>query len=102
MNFLKLETTSHTELQSRIQNALATIFEIGGFDGGHHKQYCIDQVVRILTGCGKETVHVKTEHGSPYSYEKLVPNKSYKDWVKFYETGEDGHSTYSWDEGIAP
>lgn len=43
-------------------------------DGGHHKQWLIDQAVRKLTG------------------------PLYQDVIKFYE--KDGN--YSWDEGIAP
>lgn len=43
-------------------------------DGAHHKLWCIDQMVRALTG------------------------DAYDDWVAEYE--EDG--TYEWDTGIAP
>ena len=52
----------------------------GGIDGGHHKQWCIDQMVRAL--CGTET--------------------AYRNWVKETKEGEDGPNTYDWDEGIAP
>ena len=44
-------------------------------DGGHHKMWVIDQMVRVLLG---------DEYGK---------------WVKEYE-GPDGE--YSWDVGIAP
>ena len=47
-------------------------------DGGHHKQWLIDQIVRKLTG-----------------------NK-YNEWIKEYKAGEDGENTYDWNEGIAP
>lgn len=46
----------------------------GAFDGAHHKQWAIDQIVRVLAGDG------------------------YKKWVDDYS--EDGE--YEWDEGIAP
>jgi len=63
-------------LQERITQALALIQEYGGIDGGHHKQYALDQILRILTGPG------------------------YAAWVAAFKNGEDGPETYEWDEGI--
>lgn len=63
---------------NREMMALGKIYQYGGIDGGHHKQWLIDQVVRELTG------------------------EYYKQWVKNYEMGEDGPQTYEWDQGIAP
>jgi len=62
----------------RIKAALDIIEEYGGYDGGHHKMWVLDQAVRALTGDG------------------------YEEWVKEYMAGEDGPETYSWDIGIAP
>lgn len=64
--------------EDKIQAALAMIGEFGGYDGGHHKQWVIDQVVRILTG------------------------DEYDDWIIDYCGGENGPDTYEWDEGIPP
>lgn len=64
--------------EERIKKALEVIERYGGIDGAHHKQWCLDQVVRAL----------KAHH-----YEK---------WVAEYNAGEEGPDTYSWDEGIAP
>ncbi len=61
-----------------IAAALDLIVQYGGIDGGHHKQWVLDQVVRALTG------------------------DKYEEWLKNYENGEDGPKTYSWDIGIAP
>lgn len=61
----------------RIEDALETIKNCGGIDGAHHKQWVLDQVVRILSN-------------------------DYDEWVKDYEDGEDGPQTYLWNEGIAP
>lgn len=58
--------------------ALEVISRYGGIDGGHHKQWVLDQVVRALTGNG------------------------YAAWVEKQKDGEDGPNTYDWDEGIAP
>lgn len=62
----------------KIQKALDMITNYGGIDGGHHKQWVMDQIVRILTG------------------------PEYEKWVKRYEDGDDGPHTYEWSEGIAP
>ena len=58
--------------------SLDDIEEYGGIDGGHHKQWLLDQVVRFLT------------------------DNRYESWVTFYQSGEDGPDTYEWDTGIAP
>lgn len=50
----------------------------GGFDGGHHKDWVIDQMVRQLTGDNYDAV------------------------VSDARAGEDGPETYSWEIGIAP
>ena len=59
------------------QQALDLIAEWGGIDGGHHKQWLLDQLVRTLAD-------------------------DYHTWVKKWEYGEDGPQTYEWEEGIAP
>jgi excisionase family DNA binding protein len=60
------------------EQVLDLITQYGGIDGAHHKQWLLDQIVRILTGDG------------------------YENWVAEYQDGEDGPETYEWDEGIAP
>lgn len=60
------------------QEAISFILDWGFIGGGHHKQWIIDQVLRILSGD---------------NYEKLI-----EDYCK----GEDGPFTYSWEEGIPP
>lgn len=62
--------------EEKIEKAL-DMAEYGGFDGGHHKMWVIDQMVRALVD-------------------------DYDEWVRKFEEGEDGPETYSWDEGIAP
>ena len=63
---------------SPAEKALNVIHQYGGIDGGHHKQWVLDQVVRALTG------------------------DRYDAWVVNQKAGEDGPDTYEWDEGIAP
>ncbi|HWB37972.1 MAG TPA: hypothetical protein VHA75_18300 [Rugosimonospora sp.] len=62
----------------RVTLAIRTALDFGSFDGDHHKQYALDQVVRILAGD---------------RYEQVIAE---------WEAGEDGPETYSWDTGIAP
>lgn len=64
--------------QDQIEKAIELIGDYGGIDGGHHKQWLIDQVLRVLTDTG------------------------YKEWVTLFECGEDGPNTYEWDVGAAP
>lgn len=63
---------------SRIDNAIAMVVNFGGVDGAHHKDWTLDQTVRILAG--KE-------------YERIISEAC---------DGEDGPDTYTWDVGIAP
>jgi len=61
-----------------VKQVLSLIEEWGGIDGGHHKQWLLNEIVKTITKDG---------------YEK---------WVEKYEDGEDGPETYEWDTGIAP
>lgn len=63
--------------QERIEEALHRAHRFAGIDGSWHKDYCIDQMVRALTG------------------------PDYREWVKEYEDGEDGAKTYTWGIGDA-
>lgn len=88
---IKLKDGVILDLEDRIEAALDLV---GNIDGAHHKQWIIDQMVRVLTGGGD----------------------SYEGWVKAYEAcdgeckrhhdvvggDEDCDEGYFWDEGIAP
>lgn len=62
----------------RINEAIELAVRYGGFDGAHHKDWVIDQMVRILAG---------------ERYEQIVREAC---------DGEDGPDTYSWETGVAP
>lgn len=62
----------------RVVKALEIARRYGGIDGGHHKAWVIDQMVRALIA------------------------DDYDEWVREARAGEDGPDTYDWDEGIAP
>ncbi|MCP4649567.1 MAG: hypothetical protein GY853_05750 [PVC group bacterium] len=63
----------------RIGRVIDFIYMWGGIDGGHHKQWVLDQILRIL-----------------------MTEDIYKKWIAAFCDGEEGPNTYSWDEGIAP
>lgn len=94
---------SESEADRRIAAALETAHD-GAYDGDHHKQWAIDQMIRNLTGCPTVTLQSKypDAQGNAYSYEGLGESDEYKAWVAGHKNGEDGPDTYSWDEGIAP
>ena len=61
----------HTDMEAAVKLA----FQHGPFDGAHHKQWVIDQMVRVLLG------------------------GNYKDWVEKFNEPDDYDD---WDVGIAP
>ena len=67
-----------TRLQSIVKQAIDFAVEYGGIDGAHHKDWVIDQMVRLLA------------------------RSDYDQVVKDACDGYDGPDTYSWDTGIAP
>lgn len=66
------------ELTKKEKKVLDIIEQYGSIDGNHHKQWVLDQVIRILT------------------------EEEYEKWIKEFKDGEDGPETYDWDEGIPP
>ncbi len=65
--------------QEKIDKASKFILEWGCVDGGHHKQWTLDQVLRIL-----------------------VEDK-YDDMIEEFEDRDaDGEPQYLWEDGIAP
>ena len=72
------EMAGDKSLEGRVQEALRLAVEFGGYDGSHHKQWVIDQMVRALTG------------------------DQYEEWVERFNDGDEGPDTYLWEEGIAP
>lgn len=86
----------------KITEALDLIADLGGVDGDHHKQWVLDQVVRILLDCPVERRSAKDYKGQAYEYDALGESEEYVAWVEAYCDGEDGPDTYSWDEGVAP
>jgi len=82
--------------------ALNIIKSYGSIDGGHHKQWVLDQVVRILTGCPMIEKTGVDCNGKPYTFESYGESKEYKNWVADHNNGDEGPNTYEWSEGVAP
>lgn len=76
--------------EQRVEVALDFIMRYSGFDGGHHKQWCIDQVVRIL------------HDGVPDGRGGFTKTEEYEAFVTAACDGVDGPNTYAWDEGCPP
>ena len=65
-------------MTDQIEKAIEIAVTYGGIDGAHHKDWVIDQMVRVLAGD---------------SYDKIVKEAC---------EGKDGPNTYTWEVGIAP
>ena len=68
------------EAIERLIQAVRKILDYGVYDGGHHKQWVLDQVLRILLG----------DEYTPFM-------KAYNE-----ELGPEGEAFDPWDTGIAP
>lgn len=83
--------------------ALLWIFMYEGIDGAHHKQWLLDQVVRILKGTKVIVKRASWSNGhTELRFSLAEPTTEYYNWVADCKDGEDGPDTYSYDEGIAP
>ena len=72
----------------KLEEVIAVIEQYGGIDGGHHKQWVLDQVVRIALG-------------DKYPQWVIDMEKANPDDV--LDADDDPDHYYSeWDEGIAP
>lgn len=83
--------------------AMIYITRYGQIDGGHHKQWVLDQVARILLGTPVNITMARWANGQTEErYHVGEPSPEYVGWVKAMRDGEDGENTYDYDEGIAP
>lgn len=78
--------------------ALEYLIRYGGTDGSHHKDWVMDQVIRILKGTPVNLKLVKWDDGEEeYRFSTGEPSNEYNKLVR--ETIDAG---YSWDVGCAP
>ena len=83
--------------------ALDFIESYGQTDGSHHKQWVIDQVVRILLGTPVVVKRARWDNGhQALRVSTGEPSARYLEWVRRYKEGEDGPDTYGYEEGVSP
>lgn len=87
--------------KEKIKKAL-DIAEDGSIDGGHHKMWVIDQMIRALTDCPTIERKALDRKGNAYTYETMGESAGYLQWVKEFQAGWDGPETYLWNTGITP
>lgn len=101
-----VDVKTHPEFKNYTPTDWAMYFieRYGQFDGGHHKQWVLDQVVRILKGTPVEVKLAKWADGEENYRVSTVdePSEEYKQWVIDMKNGEDGPETYGYDEGCPP
>lgn len=88
--------------------ALYFIERYGQIDGGHHKQWVLDQVARILHGTPVIVKRASWDQGAVRQIEYRVdtgePSRAYNAWVVDMQgdIDENGEPEYGYDTGIAP
>ena len=86
--------------------ALLYIACYGGIDGGHHKQWVLDQITRILHGTSVELTLAKWSNGhQEYRFTTGKPSAEYLAWVEEMKGEYDEENEeyeYNYDMGIAP
>jgi hypothetical protein len=80
------------DLEARIQSALSAALN-AEYDGAHHKNWVIDQMVRELFGCPTVMKSIVDAEGKRHSYPVLGENAEYKAFVARH---------HWWDEGTSP
>lgn len=90
---MDMATDLANDAVARAEMAMQLIAAYGGFDGAHHKQWVLDQVMRVLLGTQIDEESLCTGEPSP----------EYLAWAERqrWPDGRDGEE-YDWDEGIAP
>ena len=86
--------------------ALFCVERYGQFDGGHHKQWALDQIARVLNGTPMVITEARWDNGhTELRISTDEPSQGYLDWVlemKGAWDEENEEYEYGYDEGIAP
>jgi hypothetical protein len=106
---IQVETKPYKDVtKPQTERIIDVIERYGWIDGAHHKQWVLDQIMRICFACPTKLVkaHIngneaKYKDGKTYTYLELDTNEAYDKWAAAY-TDEDGNEYGAWDEGIAP
>lgn len=89
---LRSENEALKQQGKAMVEALRCAMDYGTIDGGHHKMWVIDQMVRHLTHCPLITKEAIDCNGKKYTYITLGESKEYLDLI----------SNNDWESGIAP
>lgn len=90
---MQLKVDDLETAQTRLALVLKVLTELGGHDGAHHKDWAIDQAIRVI--CGVPV--------GPYGYPGDATNETYLKHVYESCRGSDGTPwAHSWDVGVAP
>lgn len=103
-----IEVATHPVFSNYTKSDWAMYFieGYGQIDGGHHKQWVLDQVARCLMGVPIIVEEARWDNGhSEYRIHTGNPNHEYEVWVetmrgKYNE--EDEEYEFDYDEGVAP
>ena len=84
--------------------ALYLIASYGQTDGGHHKQWVLDQVARVLHGTPVIVKLARWEDEQEWRVNLDEPSDDYKDWVEELKEWDEQSDEYiyGYDTGIAP
>lgn len=83
-----------TDCDDRIEAALQIAGTWADVDGAHHKAWCIDQMVRALTGCPMVQKTALDHRNVRYTYPTMGESEEYQTFVD--SCGQE------WDTGVAP
>lgn len=88
--------------EERVQKAIKVLMNYGAVDGAHHKQYALDQTLRVLTGCEYEIREAVDCNGAKYPYQALGESAEYRRVVAEFCDSDNYGEQYEWDVGIPP
>lgn len=103
-----MRVTAHEVWPDLPEEPVAAALEIaktGAYDGAHHKQWVIDQMIRALTGCPVVSKTKKDWQGAEYTYTGFGESEAYLQWCRdFQGTEMDGDEPMygAWETGVAP
>lgn len=89
------------DVRMRVARALELADLYGNIEGGHHRKWVIDQMVRALCGCPVEQTPMEDGNGHAYVLETLGENDEYRAFVAGYE-GDAEPKKYEWELGTPP
>lgn len=99
-----VDVSKHPKYSKYTQDDWAVLFitKYGSIDGDHHKQWCLDTVVRLLLGTPVIVTQARWKNGQTEDRFVLAepPSQAYLDWVKSMTSGVN--AGYDYDPGIAP